>query len=158
MNRSEIMRAVPSRHTSAERKTRAILRAVAPGYRLHRDDLPGKPDIAYVGRKLAIFVHGCFWHGHACKRGAREPKTNVDYWRGKIARNAARDERHRAALETMGWRALTVWECELADADAVATRLREATRAPKTLASPRASRAPARPPAGPQAARSAPRR
>ena len=85
------MRAVKSRDTGPELAVRAMLRAIAPGYRLCRADLPGKPDIVYGRRKLAIFVHGCFWHGHDCPRGARMPKANADYWRAKIARNRARD-------------------------------------------------------------------
>jgi len=101
------MRAVKSRDTGPELAVRAMLRSLAPGYRLHRADLPGKPDIAYIGRRLAIFVHGCFWHGHDCPRGARSPKDNADYWRRKIARNRARDARNVAALEAMGWRAVT---------------------------------------------------
>ena len=118
------MRAVPGRDTSAEMKVRRILRSFAPGYRLHRRDVPGHPDIAYVGRKQAIFVNGCFWHGHDCKRGARMPKTNAAYWTAKIARNRARDQRTLAELETQGWRALVVWECELRDEDGLAARLR----------------------------------
>ena len=90
-DRSAVMRAVKSRDTSPELAVRALLRPIAPGYRLHRGDLPGKPDIVYASRKLAIFVHGCFWHGHDCARGARAPKTNAAYWRAKIARNRARD-------------------------------------------------------------------
>ena len=158
MNRSAIMRAVPSRDTSAEMKARAILRPIARGYRLHRADIPGKPDIALVGRRLAIFVHGCFWHGHDCKRGARAPKTNADYWRAKIARNVARDEKHRVALADMGWRSLVIWECELADEAALAARLRAFMASPETPSSRAASRARARSPKGPLAARSAPRR
>ncbi len=77
------MRAVKSRDTGPERAVRAMLWPLAPGYRLHRADLPGKPDIVYAGRKLAIFVHGCFWHGHDCPRGARMPKANADYWRAR---------------------------------------------------------------------------
>ncbi len=73
-DRSAVMRAVKSRDTGPERAVRAMLRSIAPGYRLHRADLPGKPDIVYAGRKLAIFVHGCFWHGHDCPRGARQPQ------------------------------------------------------------------------------------
>ena len=95
-------------------------------YRLHRADLPGKPDIAYGRRKLAIFVHGCFWHGHDCARGARAPKTNADYWRTKIARNKARDEKALAAYAAMGWRTLTVYECELKDEVLVRDRLTSA--------------------------------
>lgn len=122
--RSATMRAVKSRDTGPERKVRAILRAFAPGYRLHRADVPGRPDIAYVGARRAIFVHGCFWHGHDCPRGARAPKANAEYWRAKIARNRARDARNLEALAARGWRALVVWECELADMAALETRLR----------------------------------
>ena len=143
MNRSDTMRAVPSRDTSAELRLRAILRPIATGYRLHRADIPGKPDVAFVGRRLAIFVHGCFWHGHDCKRGARAPKTNADYWRAKIARNVARDERNRDALAAGGWRTLTVWECELADAEALRRRLRDFIATPEKPRSRAGSRAPA---------------
>ena len=122
-DRSAVMRAVKSRDTAPERAVRAILRTFAPGYRLHRADLPGKPDIVYGRRKLAIFVHGCFWHGHDCPRGARMPKTNADYWRAKIARNRARDDKSLAALAATGWRTLVVYECELKDSAALAARL-----------------------------------
>ncbi|MCC0001901.1 MAG: DNA mismatch endonuclease Vsr [Methylobacteriaceae bacterium] len=123
-DRSAIMRAVPGRDTSAELKVRRLLRPIAPGYRLHRKDIPGNPDIAFLGAKKAIFVHGCFWHGHDCRRGARMPKTNTDYWRAKIGRNRARDVRHLEDLAALGWRALVVWECELADETALVARLR----------------------------------
>jgi DNA mismatch endonuclease (patch repair protein) len=126
--RAAIMRAVKSRDTSPELAVRALLRAFAPGYRLHRKDVPGNPDIAYVGRKQAIFVHGCFWHGHDCARGARMPKANADYWRENIARNRARDAAHRARLAELGWRALTVWECELKEKSALEKKLRDFLR------------------------------
>jgi DNA mismatch endonuclease (patch repair protein) len=129
MDRSAVMRAVKSEDTAPERALRKLLRAIAPGYRLHRADLPGKPDVAYGPRRLAIFMHGCFWHGHDCKRGARMPKANADYWRGKIARNRARDEKNLAALQALGWRALTIFECELKDKKALDARLRRALRA-----------------------------
>lgn len=122
--RSAIMRAVKSRDTTPELKVRALLRTFAPGYRLHRKDIPGNPDIAYVGRKQAIFVHGCFWHGHDCARGSRMPKANADYWRAKIARNVARDAAHRERLTALGWRALIVWECELKDKASLEQKLR----------------------------------
>ena len=115
------MRAIKSRDTQPELAVRKLLRAFAPGYRLHRADLPGKPDIVYGRRRLAIFVHGCFWHGHECARGARAPKANADYWRNKIARNRARDARNLEALAQAGWRTLVVFECELKDPE----RLRE---------------------------------
>ncbi len=123
--RSATMRAVKSRDTSPELAVRALLRGFAPGYRLHRKDIPGNPDIAYVGRKLAIFVHGCFWHGHDCARGARMPKANADYWAAKISRNRVRDAAHRETLAALGWRALTIWECELMDKPALTAKLRK---------------------------------
>lgn len=122
--RSAVMRAVRGRDTGPERVVRRLLRAFAPGYRLHRKDVPGRPDVAYVGARKAVFVHGCFWHGHDCARGARAPKANADYWREKIARNRARDARNLAALAQGGWRTLVVWECELKDEGALADRLR----------------------------------
>lgn len=118
------MRAVKGRDTAPELKVRKILRAFAPGYRLCRRDLPGAPDICYIGRKIAIFVHGCFWHGHDCKRGAREPKANAEYWREKIAKNRARDARHLTQYAEMGWRVLTVWECELREPELLEAKLR----------------------------------
>ena len=127
-DRSAVMRAVKSRDTTAERAVRALLRPIAMGYRLHRGDLPGKPDVAYASRKLAIFVHGCFWHGHDCARGARMPKTNADYWRAKIARNRDRDIRTLAAYGAMGWRTLVVYECEIKDKASLSARFAEALR------------------------------
>jgi DNA mismatch endonuclease (patch repair protein) len=123
LDRSAVMRAVKSRNTGPERAVRALLRPIAAGYRLHRADLPGKPDVVYARRKLAIFVHGCFWHGHDCARGARSPKTNAAYWRAKIGRNRARDAETLAAYAAMGWRALVVYECELKDGAALGARL-----------------------------------
>lgn len=122
--RSAIMRAVPSRNTTPELAVRALLRPIAPGYRLHRADIAGHPDIAYVGRRLAIFVHGCFWHGHDCRRGARLPKTNAAYWVAKIARNRARDREHRKTLRREAWRTMTIWECELRAPQKLERRLR----------------------------------
>lgn len=119
------MRAVKSRDTSPELAVRALLRRFAPGYRLHRRDIPGTPDISFIGRKRAIFVHGCFWHGHDCARGARAPKANADYWRAKIARNVARDAQHQAALTALGWRVFIVWECALKDRAALEQKLRD---------------------------------
>jgi DNA mismatch endonuclease (patch repair protein) len=122
--RSRIMRAVRSKGTGAELAVRRLLRAMgATGYRLHRADLPGAPDVAFVGRRKAIFVNGCFWHGHDCRRGARAPKTNRAYWADKIARNVRRDGENIRALEGLGWDVCVIWECELRDPDAVCRRL-----------------------------------
>lgn len=128
--RSAIMRAVKSRDTSPELAVRRIVRPFAPGYRLHRRDIPGNPDIVYVGRKIAIFVHGCFWHGHNCARGARTPKTNREYWTRKIARNHARDRDNHEKLKRLGWRCATIWECELGDERKVERRLRRLLNPP----------------------------
>ena len=118
------MRRVPSKGSSAELKVRRALIGLGVRYRLHRKDLPGSPDIVLGPRRLAIFVHGCFWHGHDCKRGAREPKANAQYWRAKIGRNRARDERVQAELTGLGWRAEAIWECELKDKAALDARLK----------------------------------
>ena len=117
------MRAVPSRNSSAELKVRKLLTAMGARYRLHRKDLPGSPDIVFPSRRLAVFVHGCFWHGHDCPRGDRQPKANADYWIVKIGRNRARDAETSAALRTSGWRAETVWECELKQPGVLKARL-----------------------------------
>ncbi len=124
------MRAVRGRDTGPERAVRRLLTGLGLRYRLQRRDLPGSPDIAFAGRRTALFVHGCFWHGHDCRRGAREPKANADYWRAKIARNRARDSEAQARLAELGWRALVVWECELRDEPALTRRLRAALGVP----------------------------
>ena len=121
--RSAVMRRVKGRDTTPELTVRRALTRLGARYRLHRKDLPGSPDVVLPGRRLALFVHGCFWHGHDCARGARVPKQNRDYWLGKVARNRARDAASREALETMGWRVETLWECELKDAAALEARL-----------------------------------
>ncbi|HZC15691.1 MAG TPA: DNA mismatch endonuclease Vsr [Caulobacteraceae bacterium] len=121
--RSAVMARVKARDTGPERVVRRLLWRLGARYRLDRGDLPGRPDIVLPGRKLAIFVHGCFWHGHDCARGARVPKANRDYWIGKIGRNRARDKKTRGALEALGWRVEVVWECDLKDAEALEKRL-----------------------------------
>jgi DNA mismatch endonuclease (patch repair protein) len=121
--RSAVMRRVKSKGTSAELTVRKALTRMGLRYRLHRKDLPGSPDIAFPGRKLALFVHGCFWHGHDCKRGARAPKANAAYWSAKIERNRARDVRTDEALTAMGWQSAALWECELKDEAALSARL-----------------------------------
>ncbi|MCV3766446.1 very short patch repair endonuclease [Rhizobium sp. TRM95796] len=123
--RSAVMRRVKSKHTAPELKLRKLLTGLGYRYRLHRADLPGKPDLVFPGRRKLIFVHGCFWHGHDCARGARAPKTNAEYWSQKIARNRARDAAHQTALAETGWRVLTVWECEMKDDAALKERLED---------------------------------
>lgn len=119
------MRAVKGKNTKPELQVRAALRALgyARRYRVGGAGLPGKPDIVFGKSKQAIFVHGCFWHGHECARGARMPKANAAYWTAKIARNRARDASSVTALEASGWSTLVVWECGLRDAAALSDRL-----------------------------------
>lgn len=119
------MGAVKSRNTAPERNVRSLVCALgyARRYRLNGAKLPGKPDLVFSAMRKAIFVHGCFWHGHDCKRGARAPKDNAVYWRAKIARNVVRDHAALKTLHADGWRTLVIWECELRDRAAVASRL-----------------------------------
>jgi DNA mismatch endonuclease (patch repair protein) len=121
--RSAVMRRVKGRGTGPEVKVRRALWALGARYRLNRKDLPGSPDIVLAGRRLAIFVHGCFWHGHDCTRGARVPKANREYWTAKVARNRARDGRNASDLTAAGWRVETIWECDLKDEAALSARL-----------------------------------
>jgi len=112
--RSENMRRIRSKDTAPELAVRRLCRKLGfTGYRIHRKDLPGKPDLAWIGRKIAIFVHGCFWHGHDCAEGTRKPKSNRSYWIPKIRRNQQRDHEHVTALHQAGWKVLVVWECEI---------------------------------------------
>lgn len=91
-------------------------------YRLHRRDLPGSPDLVFPRRKKVIFVHGCFWHGHACPKGAL-PKTRTDFWRTKVEKNRMRDTMVVIQLREIGWGAMTVWQCQLADINELKSRL-----------------------------------
>lgn len=125
ISRSENMRRIHGEDTKPEMAARSLLRSLGyPGYRLHRRDLPGTPDIAYIGRRKAIIVNGCFWHGHDCKKGNRRPKTNQDYWIKKIQRNKDRDRRNREAFRKLGWNILVVWECELKDLEQLSVKLK----------------------------------
>lgn len=122
--RSAVMRRVKGRDTGPEMTVRRAVRALGVGYRLGGAGLPGRPDVVMKGRRAVIFVHGCFWHGHNCARGAREPKANAVYWRAKIGRNRERDRRAAEALAADGWRVLTLWECDLKDPEGLSERLR----------------------------------
>jgi DNA mismatch endonuclease (patch repair protein) len=123
--RSAVMRAVKSHDTGPERIVRECVRGLglARRYRLGGRGLPGKPDLVFSALRKAIFVHGCFWHGHDCKRGARAPKDNANYWSQKIARNRARDADVLRTLKRDGWSALVVWECETRDTQALEKKL-----------------------------------
>ena len=124
LTRSQIMARVKATDTSPELAVRSIVHSLGFRFRLHRRDLPGAPDLVFPRLRKVIFVHGCFWHGHSCARGARVPKTNREYWLAKIARNAKRDRATRAALAKSGWRVLVVWECRLNNRAALTAKLR----------------------------------
>lgn len=110
--RSRNMAAIKGRDTKPEMRVRSILHSLGYRYRLHRRDLPGKPDIVLPKYHTVIFVHGCFWHCHDCRWGNVIPKTRAEFWSDKRGGNVARDERHKAALEATGWKVVTIWECQ----------------------------------------------
>jgi DNA mismatch endonuclease, patch repair protein len=112
MNRSQMMAAVRSKDTKPELFVRRLVHGMGYRYRLHRPDLPGKPDLVLGGRRKIIFVHGCFWHQHGCVF-SHVPKSNAHYWAPKLERNRARDLEHLRSLRADGWRCLVLWECEL---------------------------------------------
>jgi DNA mismatch endonuclease (patch repair protein) len=113
--RSENMRQIRSTGMKPEMAVRRMVHRMGYRYRLHVNDLPGRPDLVFPRRRKIIFVHGCFWHQHAAQlcRIVRQPKSNRDYWHDKLVRNAARDRRNRIKLRSLGWRVLVVWECSL---------------------------------------------
>lgn len=115
--RRRTMQAVKSRDTTPEMIVRRMLHAEGYRYRLHLTSLPGCPDIVFPSRRKALFINGCFWHGHSCPRGSRVPKTNRRYWEKKIARNRERDINSIVELQALGWRVLTLWECEIKSID-----------------------------------------
>ena len=106
------MQRVKSRGTAPELYVRRALYRAGHGYRLHPTAIPGRPDIALTRYRLAVFVHGCFWHGHLCPAGKR-PASNVVYWNAKITRNTERDSRVRAEIALLGWECIVIWECQL---------------------------------------------
>lgn len=110
--RSANMARIRSAHTKPEMVVRRMAHKLGFRFRLHRRDLPGKPDIVFVRLNKIVLVHGCYWHGHGCKVGGKGAKSNRSYWRSKIAGNKARDKKHLKALNRAGWKVITVWECE----------------------------------------------
>jgi len=123
------MRAVRRQDTRPERMLQSALRALDLSFALNARDLPGTPDIVFREVRVAIFVHGCFWHRHAGCRRATMPRSNIEYWRAKFAANVERDRRKLAELERLGWRAVVFWQCEIEeDATCAAQRVRALLR------------------------------
>ena len=114
-SRSRIMARVKSKGTKPEMQVRRLLHRLGYRYRLHRADLPGRPDLVFPARRKVVFVNGCFWHRHDDCPRVRLPATNRDYWVTKLERNHDRDIRNVTLLQEQGWESLTVWECELKD-------------------------------------------
>ena len=110
--RSRIMAAIRGRDTSPELAVRRALHSAGFRFRLHRSDLPGKPDLVLPKHRTAVLVHGCYWHGHGCHRD-HASGTNRAYWTAKISGNRARDEANQAKLSKLGWKPVVIWECEL---------------------------------------------
>ncbi len=111
--------------TKPEMLVRRMLHGLGYRYRLHRRDLPGNPDIVFASRRRVIFVHGCFWHQHNCRLGAKQPRTRPEYWLPKLQRNKDRDTRNLKALRALKWKTLIIWECELSNAAMLERRLRK---------------------------------
>lgn len=123
MDRSENMRRIRGKGMLPELAVRSLVHRMGFRFRLHRKDLPGKPDLVFVSRRKVIFVHGCFWHAHGC-RVSHKPKTNANYWGPKLKRNQTRDATNMKALRAAGWKPLVIWECEMKEASAVVARIR----------------------------------
>jgi DNA mismatch endonuclease (patch repair protein) len=120
------MSKVRSTNTTPERRVRSIAHRSGLRFRLARRDLPGKPDFVLAKHRLAVFVHGCFWHRHpGCKR-ASTPGTRTEFWQAKFNANVERDARLIRALHELGWRSLVIWECEIRDSEFVRRRLQDA--------------------------------
>jgi len=123
VQRSENMRRIRGADTKPEMIVRRMVHRMGYRYRLHRNDLPGRPDLVFGPSRRVIFVHGCFWHQHpGCKAG-RLPDSNVGYWHEKLRRNVERDTKAQEDLKRLGWDALTVWDCETKDGDVLRERL-----------------------------------
>lgn len=123
--RSWLMSRVGGKNTTPEIRVRKAAFGLGLRFRLHRRDLPGKPDIVFPKRRIALFVHGCYWHRHPGCPKASTPKTRVDYWAEKFHANVERDTRVTSELEASGWRVVVVWECETKDASSLRQILRE---------------------------------
>lgn len=124
-DRSRLMSRVKGRDTKPELVVRKTLHAMGYRFRLQRRDLPGRPDIVLPRHRKAIFVHGCFWHGHPDCPRAKRPASNTDFWNQKLSRNIERDMRNLSDLERLGWQVLTVWECETRKPDFLRRKLEE---------------------------------
>jgi DNA mismatch endonuclease (patch repair protein) len=118
------MQSVRSKNTAPEMLVRRLIFRLGYRYRVHVKSLPGTPDIVLAARRKVVFVHGCYWHGHGCKKG-QLPKSGAEFWSKKIARNQQRDAEQFQALEALGWETITIWQCELGQRNDVEERLKK---------------------------------
>ena len=132
------MAAIRDRNTTPELSVRRTLHAAGLRYRLHANDLPGRPDIVLAKYKAVVFVHGCFWHHHGCANSVW-PKTRRAFWRKKIGGNMVRDQRNSASLKSLGWRVFVVWECEVRNDNPLAPLIKQILLGQRSAAKPRAS-------------------
>jgi DNA mismatch endonuclease (patch repair protein) len=122
--RSSLMSRIRTKHTGPELKVRSVAHGSGYRFSLHRDDLPGKPDIVFPRYRSVVFVHGCFWHQHAgCQKSAM-PAARREFWTAKLSRNVVRDAENRRGLRRAGWRVLVIWECQTRERDVVARKLK----------------------------------
>jgi len=128
--RGWLMSRVRSKNTGPELTVRRLVHGMGYRYRLHERRLSGTPDLVFWHRRKAVFVHGCFWHGHACCKYARLPKSRVEYWKEKLVGNKKRDVAARRKLHRLGWRTLVVWQCELKRPEHLVEKLREFLESP----------------------------
>jgi DNA mismatch endonuclease (patch repair protein) len=128
--RRRCMAAIRGKDTKPEMIVRKLVHAMGYRYRLHRKNLPGKPDLVFSSRKKVIFVHGCFWHMHNCRYGRVRPKTNAEFWQAKREATVVRDRRNRIALRASGWRLFVVWECQAKDSPKLIISIQEFLNTP----------------------------
>lgn len=136
--RSERMARIRGKDTVPELKVRKLAHKLGYRFRLHRKDLPGKPDLVFASKRKVIFVHGCFWHGHDCKLG-RLPKSNVEFWAAKIKRNRERDLRNISDLQALGWEVELVWQCRTRDTKELVLQLQRFLSPPVEIRSTKPS-------------------
>jgi DNA mismatch endonuclease (patch repair protein) len=118
------MSRIRDKNTKPEIVVRQLVRQMGIGYRLHVKDLPGKPDLVFRKHKKIIFVHGCFWHMHACKYGRVVPKTNTEFWQKKRLSNKLRDIKNRQELNRLGWKSIVIWECQTRNPECLLKKLK----------------------------------
>ena len=119
------MSRIRSKDMAPEIFVRRLVYAMGYRYRLHRSDLPGKPDLVFLNRKKIIFVHGCFWHQHTKCKDGHVPKSNIKYWQPKLERNVQRDKKTLKELKELGWKVLVVWECEIKDQESLSVKIEQ---------------------------------